>query len=314
MTLDDLPKLTDDDWAAMSELERFGFLKAAEQQCVVAVLTPTPDAPGAPGCWFGGKPTLPPDIPWPMFASRHYPYATPMHFIFQINLACFPLALQLPKLPPKGTLFFFFNIIFDVEPWGSIESGARMKLIYVSDDVSTCPTREMPPIPKEVVTKRTPPSIVWDGKTQLEHWNMRFMVDTRISYKPSHGSLKVVDAIYEFNNAAQRALEAKFSTSQVAIKQRVETIFFPPDELTDRTRFEKAIVNGSHDFYGENRDDAGAQSMWRIPIFTGDELPIVQIEYGVEVMESGLYLYASLSNLEKDCEVPIYGVDSQQIR
>ena len=69
---------------------------------------------GTPGCWLRGAPSLPPEYEWPIFTFPHEPYQgfqVPMHFVVQINLQYLPRVLGLPELPPKGTLFVFYDLV-----------------------------------------------------------------------------------------------------------------------------------------------------------------------------------------------------------
>ncbi|MEM8793399.1 MAG: DUF1963 domain-containing protein, partial [Pseudomonadota bacterium] len=68
-----------------------------------------PDDPGLPGCWLGGRPTLPPEIEWPWDDVTG---GTPMRFLGQINLAQIPPVAAYPEMPRTGTLFFFHEGLF----------------------------------------------------------------------------------------------------------------------------------------------------------------------------------------------------------
>lgn len=105
--------------------------------------TPESNGPGAPGCWLGGEPTLPPHIDWPFYQVGSYP-SVPLHFVGQIALAEVPEMSGLPPMPRKGTLFFFFETVL-AYTLGMDDTSARV--IYAEDDVSTYPARKMPPIP-----------------------------------------------------------------------------------------------------------------------------------------------------------------------
>jgi uncharacterized protein YwqG len=79
----------------------------------IVKMPPRSDAPGAPGCWFGGEPTLPVDIEWPSYfpISGMKDFMVPMQFLAQINLAALPRSGDFPNLPKTGTLFFFYDAI-----------------------------------------------------------------------------------------------------------------------------------------------------------------------------------------------------------
>lgn len=113
------------------------------------------NGPGkTPGCWVGGAPTLPPDIPWPTYYSEHQELidppsyysrsnrvAVPMIFLGQVDLARLPVNPERPEIPREGTLFFFYEPIFEAEHSG------EGKVIYVPDDVSRAPQRLAPTVP-----------------------------------------------------------------------------------------------------------------------------------------------------------------------
>ena len=100
---------------------------------------PRPDDPGAPGCWLGGEPTLPPTIEWPWFLVDGQPLV-PMHHMAQINLAEVPRLEQHPKLPETGTLFVFFAP--EVLSGSTIvDRNGGSRIIYVPEDVSKYPLR-----------------------------------------------------------------------------------------------------------------------------------------------------------------------------
>lgn len=108
--------------------------------------------PGTPGCWFGGKPTLPPNIDWPIYHNQRPQVSVPMHFLVQINLAYMPRVLGMPKLPTKGTLFVFVDPIFapmgeDEVPNPPFQSGRGTKVIYVPTDTSIYTPRNPPSLP-----------------------------------------------------------------------------------------------------------------------------------------------------------------------
>ena len=100
--------------------------------------------PGAPGCWLGGEPTLPPEIPWPWLTLDGEPLV-PLHFAAQVNLAEVPELDEGPQLPRSGTLFFFFApALTDVIGW----TDGSARVIYTPEDVTTNASRRMPPFPE----------------------------------------------------------------------------------------------------------------------------------------------------------------------
>lgn len=125
----------------MSEAEIADLLEKGHQPGLVLVKTRKPKDPGLPGCWFGGLPTLPAHVDWPIYDAAEDEPSVPMHFVCQINLAQVPEFEGRPEMPTSGTLFFFVDPIF--APVYSIPKGGG-RVIYVADDVSGCPERAVP--------------------------------------------------------------------------------------------------------------------------------------------------------------------------
>ena len=98
---------------------------------------------GMPGCWYGGRPTQPPEIDWPVYVHRGH--ALPMHFIAQFDCASLPRLEEYP-MPETGVLMFFFDGVmsYDRAFTGDYAKGGRV--IYV-EDVTGIPPREAPPMP-----------------------------------------------------------------------------------------------------------------------------------------------------------------------
>lgn len=100
---------------------------------------------GAPGCWIGGNPTLPKMIEWPYYCSKYQPADVPMIFIAQIDCAQFPVIEDRPEIPRSGTLFFFYDPIFDSEHHGAGQ------VIYIDADLSDSAERRPPDLPQDEV-------------------------------------------------------------------------------------------------------------------------------------------------------------------
>ncbi|MDU8944380.1 DUF1963 domain-containing protein [Ovoidimarina sediminis] len=133
---------------------------------VVLAKTAHPDDPGAPGCWFGGGATLPPDIDWPVMAFEGL--EIPLHFLCQIDLAQVPPAGDL--LPRQGRLFFFWEPF--LSPSMSLTRGARV--IHAEGDLSGTPERRMPEAP-EIPEAYFPDYREADPRgTVYRRWNMTF--------------------------------------------------------------------------------------------------------------------------------------------
>jgi hypothetical protein len=101
---------------------------------------------GEPGCWLGGRPTLPPGIEWPISVFENSPDLPdlPMHFLAQIDLAALADRQGLPTRPLSGTLFFFLDTIF-APTVGAPRGGGTV--IYWPEDVTGFPERQKPAIP-----------------------------------------------------------------------------------------------------------------------------------------------------------------------
>ncbi len=135
------------------ELE--AMVAAARMPGIAVVKTASDETPGAPGCWLGGAPTLPPEIDWPVVWTDQLDHddeeiSYPMHFLAQFDLSQLPRTSGMPGLPAAGTLFFFADYLDHVEPRGmpadpSEPTGGGFAVIYTPGDVSRCPPRPQPP-------------------------------------------------------------------------------------------------------------------------------------------------------------------------
>ena len=105
------------------------------------------DSAGSPGCWFGGHPTLPPEVDWPNYYCETLKTSIPMHFILQMNVAEIPQVLDLPTMPRSGSIFVFIDQAVAAAFKGPFEQGKGAKVIYVPDDVSNFEPRKAPDMP-----------------------------------------------------------------------------------------------------------------------------------------------------------------------
>ncbi|MEM6891170.1 MAG: DUF1963 domain-containing protein [Pseudomonadota bacterium] len=126
---------------AKAEAEFNALLARAKKPAISLIKMPDQEQPGAPGCWVGGEPTLPPDMEWPHYDKQGL--MIPMHFFGQINLAHLPMMPDYPEMPTEGTLFYF------VEPiTGLFDCDNRVvKVIYAPGDVSGFEPVKMPELP-----------------------------------------------------------------------------------------------------------------------------------------------------------------------
>lgn len=130
----------------LSQHEIEAALFRARRLGILLNKTAEPDGPGAPGCWLGGDPTLPPEIDWPHTEAPSTEWGVaPLQFMAQINLAHLPRLASHAEMPRSGTLFFFFSSLFE---WGAY---ARGKVIFAPGEVSHHPARKRPikPAPEE---------------------------------------------------------------------------------------------------------------------------------------------------------------------
>lgn len=128
---------------AVNEEELADMLEEASRAGLLLRKTPYRKGPGAPGCWIGGKPTLPAGIDWPMFQSVEG-FTLPLQFFAQVNLREVPRVAGLPPLPDEGTLFFFIELVLgDLNGW---QPGSS-RVVFVPGDVSSVPERDIPPLP-----------------------------------------------------------------------------------------------------------------------------------------------------------------------
>ena len=178
------------EWAReLSESELKAVVDDAKRTGILLVKSPNRQAAGAPGCWLGGQPNLPPEISWPYFEENGVPLA-PMHFLAQINLAELPPEAAELGLPESGTLFFFYDTIY--APLGWLDRGGS-KVIYVAEDVSGVPLRSTPEMPEVDETSSVSHWYADRPTTGYGRWNISFRVFEGIN----HG---------EINQNAEQAL------------------------------------------------------------------------------------------------------------
>jgi len=125
------------------ELEVDDLIAQARRDGLLLKKTAKADSSGAVGCWLGGQPRLPSDVPWPFSESNdalNIP-SVPLHFIGQIDLSNMPRRTEMAVFPSSGTLFFFFDPAF-----GACRDfkGGSFRVIYETRNVLACDFREMP--------------------------------------------------------------------------------------------------------------------------------------------------------------------------
>lgn len=123
--------------------KRLGWLlRGSYRRTIEFNSPPRSDANMMPNSWFGGKPPLPADIPWPTYHRGGAEF--PMSFIMQLDCADLP-RLDEYFFPASGVLLFFFEFNFQQER-SSGEQHLGGKVIYL-DDINGVPYREMPSVP-----------------------------------------------------------------------------------------------------------------------------------------------------------------------
>ncbi len=168
---------------ALEPGEAEAMVAAARIASLLVVKTPTDETPGAPGCWLGGEPTLPPGSDWPMV--RHWQrdaagdeMAYPMHFFAQFDLGAVPRREGMPDLPDRGTLFFFADYLDHVEP----APRPHQAVIFCPDDCSRHPPRSQPAFPEGLDDGF---SMVWwrdNPVTLFRRWPVTFHEYDAIDY------------------------------------------------------------------------------------------------------------------------------------
>jgi len=178
--------------------------------------TQRPDDPGAEGCWFGGKPTLPEDIEWPWTKGAYQQPSIPLHFIAQIKLDSVPWHDGLPEMPHTGTLFFFADTLFG--PAAEYRNDSA-KIIYVPQDVLDVPECSMPSgFPRNTGELPFKSHLYGDGRTaEYRKWNFEFV--PRIAYNcwKCQDYLKITEGFPEalgkkIYEEEERLLKTSFST------------------------------------------------------------------------------------------------------
>ncbi|MFK7943997.1 MAG: DUF1963 domain-containing protein, partial [Paracoccaceae bacterium] len=152
------------------------LIRAKRQPAIALLRTAAVDDPGTPGCWFGGSPTLPADIDWPVYVHTDGT-RIPMHFLVQINLAQLPQVDGLPALPTHGTLFVFFECavapvavgVMGDEPTPML-LGTGAKVLYVDADIDGVPPRTAPAMPDLSHLADHEIAISYQGTNAFDRW------------------------------------------------------------------------------------------------------------------------------------------------
>ena len=105
---------------------------------------PRPEAEIMKNSWFGGQPTLPDDIAWPVYPYEGVEY--PMSFVLQLDCAEVPRFEQYPEFPERGVLLFFFETRLEIHRVQAGIGDEGGKVIYI-EEPSEIRLREMPESP-----------------------------------------------------------------------------------------------------------------------------------------------------------------------
>jgi len=205
--------------------EHITVVEAAGVPAVAMLATQYETDPGAPGCWFGGAPTLPPEIPWPCFEFTFSgaAYSVPMHFFAQIDLAQVPRVPGLPDFPGSGTLFVFYDPAVapraEDNRTNGLADGSGSALIFVPGDVSHHPPRAAPAFPDLAAIEYLETWVDWAGGNAWPRWPMAFA--TFMSY-PSIGEAlepQYLSALIEQEDDAYERLAERIGRPIGAVHQ-----------------------------------------------------------------------------------------------
>lgn len=255
----------------MSTNELNVSLAAARHPAIAMLKTPRPEDSGTPGCWFGGQPTLPTEIDWPIYKYPYEPYegfSVPMHFLAQINLQLLPRVLGLPELPPSGTIFIFFEpTIATLEPDAPKEVpcahlGRASKVIYCAGDVSDLPERHplpMPDFPDDIARLR------FHHGDSYPRWPFDYVVVDTIAGDVEHHGPGYLDKRMRFDRQQQHALRAKIGWKRNATL-RGQTI---GDDVVVPVH---TIFGASQEIYRHTERNLKRQSYGHFPALTSDHI------------------------------------------
>lgn len=132
------------DKAELTELIRQAGLEDFQEQLVAGSLPAirlevAPEGAGAGRSRFGGEPDLPPQLQWP----RNPKTDKHLWFLAQIALDELPDVPGREQIPPKGMLWFFYDVA--EEPWGFDPGEAGGFRVLFEADAATIEPRATPP-------------------------------------------------------------------------------------------------------------------------------------------------------------------------
>ncbi|MFG5380675.1 DUF1963 domain-containing protein [Yoonia sp. R2-816] len=227
-----------------SHAEIDGYLSRIRQQAAVLLRTTNQTDLGMPGCWFGGEPSLPADIEWPVYNCPWPKVVIPMHFIFQINLRYVPKSLGFPDYPDTGILFVFVEPILASEdessPISPLLTGQCARVIYIPEDVSRCRPRKAPPLP-DLDEEHPPAGTIREAiqyedylymretygvttATGLHRWPMNFVV---VDTYPEHDIIKMQNPSQDVTTYESK--ELRYKTDALNEKVLDECSFYQLD-------------------------------------------------------------------------------------
>jgi uncharacterized protein YwqG len=104
---------------------------SSEAVCFRALFPPKQNGAGL--TYFGGRPRLPPDVPWPTLTRRGREFA--LSFIGQVDLADVAAVARFADLPQTGVLYFFLDTCIigeDALVDASLERGPPWRVLYAN--------------------------------------------------------------------------------------------------------------------------------------------------------------------------------------
>lgn len=209
---DRMVKTALEDNQPVSQAERVAAIDVMRRPALLLNKMPTRDTPGAPGCWLGGLPNLPPELEWP-WCRQQGKDVVPMHFVAQIDLSQIPRDPSFPEMPETGTLFFFMtkaaHHVLDFPD-------SLCRVFYIAGDVSQFPLREMPEMPDFSLFQEPD---LWAQfyqyvtKGPLSRWNIDFLAFDDI-HVPANGEKRFwrarIEALCEVQDHLRDILAARF--------------------------------------------------------------------------------------------------------
>lgn len=227
---------------------------------------------GMPGCWFGGRPTLPPEIDWPVYV--HNGHAIPMHFLAQFDCASLPKLEEYP-MPESGTVMFFYEPHLNMERYAmtyehvapdtlplrtrinldrygqrySVEREEGGRVIYIPD-AGGVPLRDPPPRPDidpEALDRTGPDGDFLDCRFDVEDWNTLYRGTPPMFEGPIPVEAIVVGCFRSLTREESFRFSVKGMEEEQALYERVRKA--ENALLDEHTKaIERAMFNTDYDY------------------------------------------------------------------